>query len=397
MHPKLSFLRAFPLIACGLFLATLPARAAEAPAAATAARDSGASMFGAGASSPVVLADRRVTFNVTAPEARKVQLTSPDFNLGGGTIEFVNLGPELKKDAQGVWTVTVGPLNPGLFRYTFLIDGVSTVDLRNPDSAEDLSGVESILRVPGSDFMDIKNVPHGTVSQVWYYSTTLGRHRRMTVYTPPGYNAGKDKLPVFYLLHGAGGSDGAWVSVGNANFILDNLIAAKKAKPMIVVMPDGHIGSTFDMATMGRDQYVPDFLNDVVPYVEKNYRVLPNRANRAIAGLSMGGAQTLSIAIPHLDMFSAIGVFSSGLFAGPDDPMVRANAAALDNPALKKGLKVLWTAIGKNDSLAAPGNAAMLKVLKEHGFKVDSHTTEGAHDWVNWQKYLNEFTPLLFK
>jgi enterochelin esterase family protein len=219
----------------------------------------------------------------------------------------------------------------------------------------------------------------------------------MTVYTPPGYNAGKDKLPVFYLLHGAGGSDGAWVSVGNANFILDNLIAAKKAKPMIVVMPDGHIGSTFDMATMGRDQYVPDFLNDVVPYVEKNYRVLPNRANRAIAGLSMGGAQTLNIALPHLDMFSAIGVFSSGLFAGPDDPMVKANAAALSNPALKKGLKVFWTAIGKNDSLAAPGNAAMLKVLQEHGFKVDSHTTDGAHDWVNWQKYLNEFTPLLFK
>jgi enterochelin esterase-like enzyme len=397
MLPTSSAFRNLFLLVGGLCLAAGPALAAEASAAATAARDSGAPMFGAGESSPVVRADRRVTFNVTAPEARKVQLTSPDFNLSGGTIEFVNLGPELKKDAQGVWTVTVGPLNPGLFRYTFLIDGVSTVDLRNPDSAEDLSGVESILRVPGSDFMDIKNVPHGTVSQVWYYSTTLGRHRRMTVYTPPGYNAGKDKLPVFYLLHGAGGSDGAWVSVGNANFILDNLIAAKKAKPMIVVMPDGHIGSTFDVATMGRDQYVPDFLNDVVPYVEKNYRVLPNRANRAIAGLSMGGAQTLNIALPHLDMFSAIGVFSSGLFAGPEDPMVKANAAALSNPALKKGLKVFWTAIGKNDSLAAPGNAAMLKVLGEHGFKVDSHTTEGAHDWVNWQKYLNEFAPLLFR
>ena len=354
-------------------------------------------MFGGGAASPVVQTDRRVTFNLTAPDARKVQLTSPDFNLSGGTIEFVNLGPEFKKDASGNWSVTVGPLNPGLFRYTFLVDGVSTVDPRNPDSAEDLSGVESILRVPGKDFMDIKNVPHGKVSQVWYYSTALGRTRRMTVYTPPGYEAGSTKYPVFYLLHGAGGSDGAWVSVGNANFILDNLIAAKAAKPMIVVMPDGHVTNTFDVGTMGKDGYVEDFLKDILPYVEKNYRVTANRANRAIAGLSMGGAQTLSIALPHLEMFSHIGVFSSGLFNGADDPLVKTNLKALDNPALKKDLKVFWTGIGKNDSLAMPANDAMLKVLKDHGFKVDSHTTAGAHDWVNWQNYLNEFAPLLFK
>lgn len=397
MNPQVSRFSYLALLICGLSVSGLSARAADATSAATAARDSGAPMFGAGASSPIVAADRRVTFNLTAPTARKVQLTSPDFNLSGGTIEFVNLGPEFKNDGQGNWSVTVGPLNPGLFRYTFLVDGVSTVDLRNPDSAEDLSGVESILRVPGADFMDIKNVPHGTVSQVWYYSTTLGRTRRMSVYTPPGYNAGTGKLPVFYLLHGAGGSDGAWVSVGNANFIFDNLIAAKKAVPMIVVMPDGHLGSTFDVAQMGKDGFADDFLKDIVPYVEKNYRVTANRANRAIAGLSMGGAQTLSISLPHLDMFSAIGVFSSGLFNGPDDPMVKANTAALDNPALKKGLKLFWTAIGKNDSLAAPGNAAMLKVLNEHGFKVDSHTTDGAHDWVNWQKYLNEFAPQLFR
>ncbi|MEN9662754.1 MAG: Carbohydrate acetyl esterase/feruloyl esterase precursor [Verrucomicrobiota bacterium] len=397
MHSPVSLFRKLALILCGLALSGVSARAAAAAAPADVARDSGASMFGAGASSPIVLADRRVTFNLTAPSARKVQLTSPDFNLSGGTIEFVNLGPEFKNDGQGNWTVTVGPLNPGLFRYTFLVDGVSTVDLRNPDAAEDLSGVESILRVPGTDFMDIKNVPHGTVSQVWYYSTTLGRTRRMTVYTPPGYNVGTGKLPVFYLLHGAGGSDGAWVTVGNANFIFDNLIAAKKAVPLIVVMPDGHLGSTFDAAQMGKDAFGEDFLKDIVPYVEKNYRVTANRANRAIAGLSMGGAQTLSISLPHLDLFSAIGVFSSGLFNGPGDPMIKANAAALDNPALKKGLKLFWTAIGKNDPIAMPGNDAMLKVLKEHGFKVDSHTTDGAHDWVNWQKYLNEFAPQLFR
>jgi enterochelin esterase-like enzyme len=403
MIPASSFLSALALSRALLVfgLAALAgyasAAAQTATAAASTARDSGAPMFGAGANSPVVQADRRVTFNLTAPNARKVQLTSPDFNLSGGTIEFVNLGPEFKNDGKGNWTVTVGPLNPGLFRYTFMVDGVSTVDPRNPDSAEDLSGVESILRVPGADFMDVKNVPHGAVSQVWYYSTALGRTRRMTVYTPPGYEAGGGKYPVFYLLHGAGGSDGAWVSVGNANFILDNLIAAGKAKPMVVVMTDGHIGTTFDPAQMGQDAFGADFLKDVMPYVEKNYRVTANRSNRAIAGLSMGGAQTLSIALPHLELFSAIGVFSSGLFNGENDKLVKDNLAALDNPALKKGLKVLWTGIGRNDSLAMPANDAMLKVLKAHGFKVDSHTTEGAHDWVNWQHYLNEFTPLLFK
>jgi enterochelin esterase-like enzyme len=394
MHSPTSLTRHVALLLCGLAASGLRLGAADA---ANAARDSGASMFGGGAASPVVHADRRVTFNLAAPDARKVQLTSPDFNLSGGTIEFVNLGPEFKKDANGTWSVTVGPLNPGLFRYTFLVDGVSTVDPRNPDSAEDLSGVESILRVPGKDFMDIKNVPHGAVSQVWYPSTALGRTRRMTVYTPPGYEAGGAKYPVFYLLHGAGGSDTAWVSVGNANFILDNLIAAKLAKPMIVVMPDGHVSNTFDVATMGKDGYVEDFLKDVLPYVEKNYRVTANRANRAIAGLSMGGAQTLNIALPHLEMFSHIGVFSSGLFSGADDPLVKNNLKALDNPALKKDLKVFWTGIGRNDSLAMPANDAMLQVLKEHNFKVDSHTTDGAHDWVNWQNYLHEFAPLLFK
>jgi enterochelin esterase-like enzyme len=396
MNPMHSPNISFRLLALILAVSRLPLGAADATSASTAARDSGAPMFGSGANSPVVQSDRRVTFNLTAPDARKVQLTSPDFNLSGGTIEFVNLGPEFKKDANGVWSVTVGPLNPGLFRYTFLVDGVSTVDPRNPDATEDLSGVESILRVPGNDFMDVKNVPHGALSKVWYYSSALGRTRRMTVYTPPGYEAGSAKYPVFYLLHGAGGSDDAWASVGAANFILDNLIAAKKAKPMIVVMPDGHIGSTFDVTQMGKDGFVPDFLNDIVPYVERNYRVTANRANRAIAGLSMGGAQTLSIALPHLDMFSAIGVFSSGLFNGADDALVKDNLKALDNAALKKDLKVLWTGIGKNDSLAMPANDAMLKVLQDHGFKVDSHTTDGAHDWVNWQKYLNEFAPLLF-
>jgi enterochelin esterase family protein len=270
---------------------------------------------------------------------------------------------------------------------------------------------------------DTRQVPHGAVAAVTYYSTALKRNRRMHVYTPPGYEAGTAKYPVFFLLHGAGDSDEAWTSVGRAGIILDNLIAAKKAKPMIVVMPAGHTNgpnpgvgapAPAQPAAAGQpDEFTRDFTTDIQPYIDSHYRVLTGRQNRAIAGLSMGGSQTLNIAIPHLDQFAYIGVFSSGILGGggrgrgaapaagtPAPPFGEAwekqNLAMLDNAALKKGLKLVWFSTGKDDGLITTSRATV-DLLKKHGFDAQFHESPGAHTWLNWRNYLVEFTPQLFQ
>jgi enterochelin esterase family protein len=214
---------------------------------------------------------------------------------------------------------------------------------------------------------------------------------------------GQTKYPVFYLLHGAGDSDEAWTSVGRAGFILDNLIAAKKAKPMIVVMPAGHTSQ----AGGGRgssDEFIQDFLNDIMPYAESHYRVINDRAHRAIAGLSMGGSQTLNAALPHLDKFAYIGVYSSGLIgsfarAGAPAPTgpswEETHKAELDNAAAKKGLKLLWFATGVDDGLM-PTTKGTVAMLEKHGFNPVMKESPGGHTWINWRNYLNEFAPQLF-
>ena len=367
--------------------------------------------------SPEVSAERKITFRVYAPKAQAIRLNAGDIPGVGQTSQFTS-------GADGVWEITVGPVESGAYRYTFNIDGVATVDPRNPQTSESNNNVWSMLYVPGSDFMDTRNVPHGTVAEVTYYSTTLGSHRRMHVYTPPGYEVRSDKYPVFYLLHGAGDTDDAWPSVGRAGFILDNLIADKKARPMIVVMPAGHTRRT-GTATgrSGTEEFVKDFLTDVVPAIAQRYRVLTDRSNTAIAGLSMGGNHTLHIAFPHLEKFAYIGVYSSGLFgafpelntgrgnapaappAGAAPPVQRPLLAAewvelhkakLGDPALKKGLKLLWFATGEADFLM-PTTKATVGLLKTHGFAPVFKETPGGHTWINWRNYLNEFVPQLFK
>jgi enterochelin esterase family protein len=261
--------------------------------------------------------------------------------------------------------------------------------------------------------MDTKNVPHGAVAAVTYYSTALSKFRRMHVYTPPGYETGEERLPVFYLLHGAGDSDDSWSSVGRAGFILDNLIAAGKAKPMIVVMPAGHTRA-FGRGPGGPpcagtqpppDEFVQDFVTDVMPYVEKHYRVLADREHRAIAGLSMGGSQTLNIAIPHLDQFAYVGVFSSGIFGivprpgapPPSGPSwEEQHQAELDNASLKKGLQLLWFSTGKDDFLLQTTHGTV-DMFKKHGFEPVYAESTGGHTWINWHNYLNEFAPRLFR
>ena len=329
----------FTLVAMFVVAAAF-AQPPAAPPAAQPGRGAGRGAQGPQVISPEVMPDRRVAFRIVAPQAQNVRVTGGDIPAlaGGGGRGAANApgatpppNPgQMKKDDNGVWEVVLGPLDPGAYRYSFTVDGVTVIDPRNPAISESHTNVSSLVYVPGSDFFDTKNVPHGAVASVTYYSTALGRFRRMHVYTPPGYELGGQKYPVFYLLHGSGDNDDAWPSVGRAGFILDNLIAARKAKPMIVVMPAGHTtASTFGggrgaapAAAPGaapaprQDEFYEDFTKDIMPYVEKNYRVLTGRNDRAIAGLSMGGSQTMNVAFLNLAKFAYIGVFSSGASLG---------------------------------------------------------------------------------
>lgn len=378
-------------VALNVFLLNLPALAQ--PAART---PRGFGRQGPLVVSPEVTADRKVSFRILAPKAESVRLSA-------GDIPEVGQGADLAKGTNGVWEVTLGPIAPGAYRYNFAVDGVAVIDPRNPNTSESNENVWSLVYVPGSEFMDTKNVPHGAVAAVTYYSSTLQRFRRLHVYTPPGYEAGEGRFPVFYLLHGAFDCDDSWTSVGRAGFILDNLIAAQKAKPMIVVMPAGHTGPFRFGAGFG-DEFERDFANDILPFVEKWYRVIADRQHRALAGLSMGGAQTLNIGFAHLDQFAYLGVFSSGVFGITGGPGAQAggpsweerNQAALDDSKLKEGLKLVWFATGKDDFLVQTSRATVA-MLKQHGFAVTYQESEGAHTWINWRNYLIEFAPRLFQ
>jgi enterochelin esterase-like enzyme len=359
--------------------------------------------------SPEVQADRRVTFRLVAPQAEAVRLNAGDIpNVGSGA---------MTKNDKGVWELTLGPLEPGAYRYTFNLGGINIVDPRTSAISESNNNVWSLVVVPGSEWMDTKDVPHGAVASVNYYSTALSKFRRMHVYTPPGYESGKGKYPVFYLLHGAGDNDNAWTTVGRAGFILDNLIAAKKAKPMIVVMPAGHTRRAGEASPtppsasgnpFAQDEFTKEFTTDIMPHVEKNYRTLSNRANRAIAGLSMGGYQTLNIAVPQLDKFAYVGVYSSGLFGIVGNPRGGAGApqpnftwendhrAELDNAEWRKGLKLFWIGTGKDDFLLNTSRATV-EMFKKHGFPVVYEETGGGHTWLVWRDYLQKFAPMLFQ
>jgi enterochelin esterase-like enzyme len=365
--------------------------------------------------SPEVQADRRVTFRIVAPEAQRVELRSPGDIPGidgRGTVLST-----FARNPEGVWETTVGPLPAGAYRYVFVVDGLTVVDSRNPTTSQTNATIYSLVVVPGSELFDTRNVPHGAVAAVYYHSSALGGIRRMHVYTPPGYEANGDRYPVLYLLHGAGDVDDSWASVGRAGFILDNLIASGKAKPMVVAMPAGHVNgagaaagaqatagsnsSPLPRIGAGPDPFVDDFLSDLLPYVEKHYRVLTDRQNRAIAGLSMGGNQALNIAIPRLEKFGYIGVFSSGVIGGGrgSPPIIDAwenqNLVFLDNAASKQGLRLLWFSTGKDD-FVMPTTRSTVDLMKKHGFKPVFVESEGAHTWLNWRDYLAVFAPQLF-
>ena len=361
--------------------------------------------------SPEVLHDGKVTLRILAPGANSVGLLATD--IPG----MMQGGPEFTKDKDGVWQAAVGPLSPGAYRYTFMVDGASVVDPANTSISESNGNVWSMFYIPGAEFMEMKNIAHGAVAEVNYYSKALKRFRRMHVYTPPGYELGMGEYPVFYLLHGAMDCDDSWTTVGRAGIILDNLMAAKKAKPMIVVMPAGHTSRSFSMGGGGGiartlDEFSEDFTKDIMPYVEANYRVRKERSSRAIAGLSMGGMQTLNIAMSDLGKFSYIGVFSSGVFSmapppaqneagkpsseAPPMTWEQQHLSMLNNQELKKDLKLLWFATGSEDFLVQT-TLDTVEMFKKHGFSPIYKKSGGGHTWANWREYLNEFAPQLFQ
>jgi enterochelin esterase family protein len=344
--------------------------------------------------SPELNADRTVTFRLFAPKASEVLLMGSP-----GILEVIKNPAPLTKNDKGVWSVTVGPLPAGFYTYGYAIDGgLRMPDPSNPNLELRRWGATSSFIVPGSEkaVFEERPVPHGTVHVNFYESKNLGSSRMVYVYTPPGYEGGKDKYPVLYLLHGNGQIEASWTWTGKANLILDNLIADGKAKPMIVVMPYGHVQREIKPSpppapgsAAGDSQAIEkELLTEVKPLVEGKYRVLTDRDHRAIGGLSMGAAQSLSIGLHNLDSFAYIAAFSGG-----------GNAAEwqkADSAMLNKKLKVLWLGCGTEDA-AFKGVKAMDDLLTGKNVKHVFNPSGGAHSWPNWQVYLSKYAPLLFR
>lgn len=350
--------------------------------------------------SPEVLADNRVAFRIYAPKATDVTLTGDWVAQGLGT------AGKLAKDERGVWTLTVGPLPPDFYSYSFTVDGVRTVDPKNTMIKQGVSSLENMFFLPGREaaFEENQSVPHGVIRQVWYKSSTLAAQRRMHVYTPPGYDQGGDALPVFYLLHGGGDEDSGWSTIGRAGFIMDNLLAAQKAKSMIVVMPNGSLPRPEGPAptdAAGRaalqDRFTNELLNDIVPFVEKNYRVKTGRDHRALAGLSMGGGQTLRVFTTHPDQFAYVAIWSAGLFNQKPEDFEQRNADFFKQAETLNGqLKLVSISVGDQD-FALNGSRAMDEVFTRNHLKHEMHISSGGHTWINWRQYLAALAPKLFQ
>jgi enterochelin esterase family protein len=349
--------------------------------------------------------DNSVIFRVKAPGANSVSV----FGTWPPSLQYAI--PMTKKDT--LYEVKVGPLPSGMYEYRFMIDSVFTLDPKNNEVTRDGSIIENRLMVPGAlaDLIDVKSVPHGQVTAVWYPSPTLGMERRMLVYTPPGYEKDKKTYPVLYLMHGGGGDEEGWTSRGRANYILDNLIASGKAVPMIVVMTNGNpntpaapldrsysfLQPAAGIASMASGKFEESLVKDVIPYIEKNYRVIADPQHRAITGFSMGGFQTQNITNSNPDKFKYIGVMSMGLFSSFPGANYNKETHVKQLEALKKSNPtVYWIAIGKQDFLYS-SEEKLRALYDEIGFKYTHEENEGRHDWNSWRLYLTEFAPMLFR
>jgi len=345
--------------------------------------------------SPIVSPDRRVTFRLVAPHAREVLLTG----------EFMPGSQPLQMDANGSWSVTIGPIEPEIYHYNFTIDGVRTIDPGNADlkTGSTFSTLASVLEVRGETpaFYDAQPVPHGEIRTLWYQSKSLGTLRRLNVYVPPGYDtsAGTQprRYPVLYLLHGANADETAWHRLGRVNMILDNLLAAGKTQPFLVAMPFGYGVPPGALTQPGENtmRFGKDLLEDVIPFVESRFHVSAAREMRALVGLSMGGGQALTIGLNHLDLFSHVGGFSAALGAGSDFPQTYASLVAQPEAASKK-LRLLWVGCGKEDG-AFSASQRFSEFLTANRIAHTFRATAGAHTWMVWRRYLHEVAPLLFQ
>jgi len=365
-----------------------------APAAATATGGAGRGGRGGARNlvSPEVHPDRTVTFHVRVPNATAVSISGADWTDLGATIP-------LTKDDTGLWSVTVGPLDPMYAIYNFTIDGITTPDLNNPrvKRRTNSGSPGSFLYVPGNppEFWEPRDVPHGTVAANWAKSATTGDTRFYYVYTPPGYEANTaTQYPILYLFHGSNGTQDDWTDAGKANFIEDNLIAEGKAVPMIIVMPWGH-AVTGPQAGTNNAVFEHYLLDEVMPAVEKKYRVAPGRENRAIVGLSMGGGQALTIGLSHLDLFASVGGFS---YAFNATTLQNNYASLLNDPAgTNAKLKVLWLGVGRQDkTVGYANNKQVSDILYDRGIHHVFFEMDGAHTFAVWRKCLAEVLPVLF-
>ena len=372
---------------------------------------------GAPVVSPEIHDNNTVTFRLKAPKAVKVQVTGdflPTQKIKTPFGEFDGPGvADLKEGKDGVWEFTTPePLKPELYSYSFIVNDLKMMDPSNVYMIRDVASVTNVFIIGGdrADLYKVNKVPHGTVRRMWYDSPTLGINRRLTVYTPAGYETSGKRYPVFYLLHGMGGDEEAWIALGRTSQILDNLIAQGKAKPMIVVMTNGNAAQEAapgesSLGFAAPNMQLPKTMEgsfeaafpDVVKFIDKNFRTVANKKNRAIAGLSMGGFHSMHISKQYPDMFDYVGLFSAAIMPNKDakSPVYEDIEGKLKVQFSKKPA-LYWIAIGKTDFLYK-ANEDYRKMLDEKGYKYSYYETGEGHIWKNWRIYLTEFAPQLFK
>ncbi len=351
--------------------------------------------------------DRKVTFRIYAPKASEVRLRG-DWMEGIAT-------ELLTKDDKGVWSATVGPLTPDFYSYSFVVDGVKTVDPKNAIIKQGITSVDNMVMVPGPEasFLEARAVPHGEIRIAWYPSTTLGGERRLHVYTPPGYDTSGEKYPVFYLLHGGGDEDSGWSTIGRAGFIMDNLLAEKKALPMVIVMPNGSLPRPANLPPLApgttpnpevaaalaasQARFTSELMKDVVPFVEQTYRVRAEPRSRALAGLSMGGGQTQRVLTSHPDAFAYVAIWSAGVRPEGSEAFEKDAASFLATPeTVNRSIRLLSIRVGDKDFTLA-GSRNLSDLLTKHEIEHKLQVNGGGHTWINWRLYLAELLPLLFR
>ena len=370
--------------------------------------------------SPEIHDDNTVTFRLKAPKAVRVQVTG-DFlppipiETPRGVWEAAGIA-DLKEGKDGVWEFTTPePLGPELYSYSFIVDGLKMLDPANVYINRDVATVTNIFIIGGgrADLYKVNDVPHGTVRRMWYDSPALGKERRVTVYTPAGYETSGKRYPVFYLLHGAGGDEEAWMALGRTSQILDNLIAQGKAEPMIVVMTNGNAWQQAAPGESSKGFIVPSMASedskevsqgafesafpDVVKFIDKNFRTKANKQNRAIAGLSMGSYHSGNISRLYPDMFGYVGLFSGApnTKSNPDVPAYADYEGKLKVQFAKRPA-LYFIACGKTD-FVYQSVTDYCKYLDDHGYKYEYYESDGGHIWRNWRVYLTEFAPKLFR